>query len=524
MLSNPTSSIQKRRQTHRRQNSTPVIFEAPSLRPLPANASPQRRGHRRGMSLDQKPMLLPSSAQFPVRSPTNSQHSQSPSQDLRDLVSMTNLGQPSSSQHPLQVAQQHRLAQPGSQAQYQAIPQQQQPHSPGQMPPGFFDSQQSPQTPSEQQLKDLEQHIQSVYGAYGTVVIQLHHSPVSTPPKPPPLAPPENLDLAPMPASFGDVTSISLDPSGGAAFSFLENPESPHDYASSYYSPDAISPHQSPTTSPHQKTMDSFMEELCTTGPTPQLSFSDSTHFLHSSQGSSSFEAAMSPTMGYADPSSPRAPTLAIAGLHLDATIEDTGISAEEVARYISDQDPITHRWTCLFPECGKDFGRRENIRSHVQTHLGDRQYRCNHCLKCFVRQHDLKRHAKIHTGDKPYKCPCGGGFARQDALTRHRQRGTCEGAFPGAVRKACKRGRPKKKRPDMEDRLEKARKTRERMRYTEMDMEAEAEAEGDSGSERSGSEFPPSPAESFGGYEETELDMQKTLTQNTELESNPFR
>ncbi|KAF2088668.1 hypothetical protein K490DRAFT_14337, partial [Saccharata proteae CBS 121410] len=74
----------------------------------------------------------------------------------------------------------------------------------------------------------------------------------------------------------------------------------------------------------------------------------------------------------------------------------------------------------CMYPECDKTFGRRENIRSHIQTHLGDRQFRCNHCSKCFVRQHDLKRHAKIHTGDKPYKCPCGAGFARQDALTRH--------------------------------------------------------------------------------------------------------
>jgi regulatory protein SWI5 len=96
-----------------------------------------------------------------------------------------------------------------------------------------------------------------------------------------------------------------------------------------------------------------------------------------------------------------------------------------------------------------------------VQTHLGDRQFRCNHCGKCFVRQHDLKRHAKIHTGDKPYRCPCGGGFARQDALTRHRQRGMCIGGFPGVTRSAKARGRPRKKRPDMEDRMEKAVRSR---------------------------------------------------------------
>ena len=143
--------------------------------------------------------------------------------------------------------------------------------------------------------------------------------------------------------------------------------------------------------------------------------------------------------------------------LEVDASYEYTGIAPEEVARYISEQDATTGKWTCLYEGCSKVFGRRENIRSHVQTHLGDRQYKCNGCGKCFVRQHDLKRHAKIHSGNKPYKCPCGAGFARQDALTRHRQRGMCVGGFPDAVRRQAKRGRPKKNRPDMEQRVEKA-------------------------------------------------------------------
>jgi regulatory protein SWI5 len=39
------------------------------------------------------------------------------------------------------------------------------------------------------------------------------------------------------------------------------------------------------------------------------------------------------------------------------------------------------------------------------------------------VRQHDLRRHEKIHGGDKPFVCACRKSFARQDALTRHRQR-----------------------------------------------------------------------------------------------------
>ena len=149
----------------------------------------------------------------------------------------------------------------------------------------------------------------------------------------------------------------------------------------------------------------------------------------------------------------------------IDASIEDTGITVDEIASFIQGPDPNDGKWACLFPDCNKKFGRKENIKSHVQTHLGDRQFRCNHCKKCFVRQHDLKRHAKIHSGVKPYPCACGNSFARHDALTRHRQRNMCIGAFEGMMKKEIKRGRPKKmNRPDTEERQEKAARTRRRV------------------------------------------------------------
>ncbi|KAJ9311567.1 transcriptional regulator family: C2H2 zinc finger [Paecilomyces variotii] len=156
-----------------------------------------------------------------------------------------------------------------------------------------------------------------------------------------------------------------------------------------------------------------------------------------------------------------------IDNLNLDArvhaSITETGISIDEIASYISGPDPEDGKWVCLHPGCDRRFGRKENIKSHIQTHLGDRQYKCDHCDKCFVRGHDLKRHAKIHTGDKPYECLCGNVFARHDALTRHRQRGMCIGGYQGVVRKTTKRGRPKKNRPDMGERHDKAVRTRQR-------------------------------------------------------------
>lgn len=185
-------------------------------------------------------------------------------------------------------------------------------------------------------------------------------------------------------------------------------------------------------------------------------------------------EELAKPDFSTQPPSSPGRPTLSprrmsISDLNLDpgikASIEETNITLDDIAQYIEGPDPKDQKWICKFEGCDKKFGRKENIKSHVQTHLNDRQFRCDHCNKSFVRGHDLKRHAKIHTGTKAYACLCGNAFARHDALTRHRQRGMCIGAFEGIVRKEIKRGRPRKHRPEMDDRLDKATKTRRKQK-----------------------------------------------------------
>ncbi|KAF7559424.1 hypothetical protein G7046_g4743 [Stylonectria norvegica] len=154
--------------------------------------------------------------------------------------------------------------------------------------------------------------------------------------------------------------------------------------------------------------------------------------------------------------------------IDVEASRTPTGITSDEINVHISAPDASENKWTCTFETegiaCGKKFGRKENIKSHVQTHLGDRQYKCPDCNKCFVRQHDLKRHAKIHSGAKMYECPCKKRFARHDALTRHKQRGMCIGAVEGAIRKQSRRGRPPKNaRPDSETRATKSAKQRQK-------------------------------------------------------------
>ncbi|KAI4097124.1 MAG: hypothetical protein LQ344_000534 [Seirophora lacunosa] len=231
------------------------------------------------------------------------------------------------------------------------------------------------------------------------------------------------------------------------------------EYDSSHYSPmsRALTPQLSSFESSPEMTNMNLFGDL---GGLPDLSLPGGATQLSSPRSSQSLTAYPSPPKERTHRRNQSTVTID----ETDGTNEGTGITEDEISAYMA--GPLQdNRYMCTYEGCNKLFGRKENIRSHIQTHLGDRQWRCNHCHKRFVRQHDLKRHAKIHTGQKPHTCPCGNGFARHDALTRHRQRNTCVGGFgvaEGIPQSPSKRGRPKK-RPDMETRRDKAAKTRER-------------------------------------------------------------
>ncbi|KAK1927816.1 hypothetical protein DB88DRAFT_49556 [Papiliotrema laurentii] len=98
----------------------------------------------------------------------------------------------------------------------------------------------------------------------------------------------------------------------------------------------------------------------------------------------------------------------------------------------VEDGRPPQKRFKCMIEGCDRSFPRKSAIHSHIQTHLEDKPFRCDaeDCGAAFVRLHDLRRHTRIHSGTKPFPCPCGKGFARGDALHRHRQRGICIGAI----------------------------------------------------------------------------------------------
>lgn len=259
----------------------------------------------------------------------------------------------------------------------------------------------------------------------------------------------EAANRPPSPPSTGPMSSR-------AKFDSVKMPvsSSAASYPTSYFSPSdsnfspAMSQHSSPEMSHSELFASTFDGRSDFTSPYSGMPASNSPIGLHQQFPNIKIETERSRR------------SESVESFNLEETITETGISIDEIAAYIQGPD-ANQKWLCLFPECGKKFGRKENIKSHVQTHLGDRQYQCPHCKKCFVRQHDLKRHAKIHSGVKPYPCACGNSFARHDALTRHRQRGMCIGAFEGVVKKVVKRGRPRKPRPDDEARIDKASRTR---------------------------------------------------------------
>ena len=262
---------------------------------------------------------------------------------------------------------------------------------------------------------------------------------IPSPPRTGPMTTPSTFDSAPMPpGNFMNMSNVNLD--------FMKSEEQ---YNESPHSQANLSPTMSYHSSPEVAQMAMFGDPFVNRPDfdAPQHSYPEP------------------PSHGLPLPNSPthshHRRSESVSSINPDESITETGITIDDIASFISGPDLSDGKWICLFPECKKRFGRKENIKSHVQTHLGDRQFQCPHCKKCFVRQHDLKRHAKIHSGVKPYPCQCGNSFARHDALTRHRQRGMCIGAFEGVVKKTVKRGRPRKNRPDDEERLKKSSRTR---------------------------------------------------------------
>ncbi|KAG2005894.1 zinc finger protein 70 [Coprinopsis cinerea AmutBmut pab1-1] len=103
---------------------------------------------------------------------------------------------------------------------------------------------------------------------------------------------------------------------------------------------------------------------------------------------------------------------------------------------------------TCTWKDCGKFFGRKQDLKRHYAIHTGEASYFCDWdgCGKRYYAKDVLERHRVSHTGERPHPCPdCDLALSDPSALIRHRKRFHGYIAAPRRAKQARPNNSPEK-------------------------------------------------------------------------------